>query len=124
MLARQAAAQAGRLGGQTGPAGRPERADAFLADVAGQVAQARGYPDIGALVLARLAQGASLAAISREAGLHKDWLSRHLHRVDPKAAQAARRSQFDRADAGWLAVLPRLGVDDVAICGPGTSTSI
>ena len=91
-----------------------DHADAFLAGVAGQAAQARGYPDIGALVLARVAQGASLAAISREAGLHKDWLSRHLHRVDPVAAQAARRSLPDRADAGWLAVLHRLGFHDVA----------
>ena len=44
-----------------------------------------GYPDLGAFVVARMASGASLAAISREAGLHKDWLSRHLAAVAPGA---------------------------------------
>src|SRR5260221_7006854 len=50
------------------------------------VAQQAGYPDLGSLVLARTAAGASLAGINREAGLHKDWLSRHLADVDPAAA--------------------------------------
>src|SRR5215831_12037091 len=48
-----------------------ERARARLARVAAGVARRHGYPDIGAFVLARAASGASLAAISREAGLHK-----------------------------------------------------
>src|SRR5215831_8688544 len=49
-----------------------------LARVAAQVAQRHGYPGIGALVVDQVTRGASLASISRQAGLGKDWLSRHL----------------------------------------------
>ena len=58
-------------------------------------------------------EGASLAVISREAGLNKDWLSRHLGRVDPVAAEAARRRRPHRLDARWLPALHRLGFSDV-----------
>jgi lambda repressor-like predicted transcriptional regulator len=80
------------------------------------VARRHGYPDIGAFVLARSATGASLAAISREAGLHKDWLSRHLGDIDPGAAAAAAvlGGRPARCDARWLPVLSRLGYTDVA----------
>jgi AraC-like DNA-binding protein len=90
-----------------------DRADRYLAGVAAEVARQQGYPDIQALVLARTAAGASLAAISREAGLHKDWLSRHLGRLDPAVATAARRHGPDRHDAPWLPALRRLGFADV-----------
>ena len=77
-----------------------------------------GHATIGDLVRARIASGASLAAISREAGLHKDWLSRHLYAVDPAAAAvaaaAAASARPDGADARWLPVLRSLGFDDVA----------
>ena len=69
-----------------------ERASRHLARVAAEVARRHGYPDLGAFVLARTADGASLAAISREAGLHKDWLSRHLADVAPAAAAAVPRA--------------------------------
>jgi hypothetical protein len=85
-----------------------ERADRSLARLAAVAARQLGYPDIGALVQARMADGASLAEISREAGLHKDWLSRHLARVDPAAAAAASLAFASIADyvsqrraAGW-----------------------
>jgi hypothetical protein len=91
-----------------------ERARARIARVAAGVARRHGYPDIGAFVLARVASGASLAAISREAGLHKDWLSRHLGDIDPGAAAAALRGRPVRRDARWLPVLHRLGYADVA----------
>jgi hypothetical protein len=91
-----------------------ERARARIARVAADVACRHGYPDIGAFVLARVASGASLAAISREAGLHKDWLSRHLGDIDPGAAAAAMRGRPARRDARWLPVLHRLGYADVA----------
>jgi lambda repressor-like predicted transcriptional regulator len=91
-----------------------ERARRRLAEVATAAARRAGYPDIRAFVLARAADGASLAAISREAGLHKDWLSRHLGRVDPVAAEAVRPLLPDRWDAGWRPVLGRLGFPDVA----------
>src|SRR5262249_39922763 len=58
-------------------------------------------------------QGASLAAISREAGLNKDWLSRHLGCVDPVVAEAVRRLLPNRTDARWQPALTRLGYPDV-----------
>jgi lambda repressor-like predicted transcriptional regulator len=91
-----------------------DRASRHLADVAAAVASRHGYPDLGSYVLARIEQGASLAAISREAGLNKDWLSRHLACVDPVAAQAARHRRTHRLDARWQPALTRLGFPDVA----------
>ena len=94
-----------------------ERAARRRARVAAEVAERHGYPDIGAFVLARVADGASLAAISREAGLHKDWLSRHLGDVDPAAARAvtlAARQRPDRPDGRWLPAVNALGFRDVA----------
>jgi hypothetical protein len=77
-----------------------ERARARLARVAADVARRHGYPDIGTFVLARAAGGASLAAISREAGLHKDWLSRHLGDIDPGAAAAVLSGRSARRTPG------------------------
>jgi hypothetical protein len=91
-----------------------QRAGHRLARVAADVARRHGYPDIGAFVLTRIGEGASLAAISREAGLHKDWLSRHLGGVDPAAAAAARLQHPGRQDARWLPAVGRLGFTDVA----------
>jgi AraC-like DNA-binding protein len=91
-----------------------DRASRHLADVAAAVASRHGYPDLGSYVLARIGQGASLAAISREAGLNKDWLSRHLACVDPVAAEAVRRRRPHRLDARWQPTLTRLGFPDVA----------
>jgi AraC-like DNA-binding protein len=91
-----------------------ERAARRLVGVATEVARRHGYADLGAFVLARVAEGASLAKISREAGLNKDWLSRHLSRVDPAAARAARRGRARHPGARWQATLSRLGFADVA----------
>lgn len=90
-----------------------DRAGRRLADVAGEAARSHGYPDIRAYVLARLKEGASLATISREAGLHKDWLSRHLARVDPAARDAVRQRSAFRHDARWLPAVRALGFADV-----------
>ena len=104
-----------------------ERADRHLADVAAAAARRQGYPDIGAYVRGGLAAGDSLAAMSRSAGLHKDWLSRHLGRLDPAAAAAARAARAgllpggghpgrpaSRRDAPLLPALRELGFTDVA----------
>jgi hypothetical protein len=90
-----------------------DRAARHLAGVATEVARQQGYADLGAFVLARIEEGASLAVISREAGLNKDWLSRHLSRVDPLAAAAVRRRRPQRLDTRWLPALHRLGFSDV-----------
>jgi hypothetical protein len=110
-----------------------ERADRHLAGVAAATAWQQGYRDIGAYVRGRLAAGDSLAAMSRSAGLHKDWLSRHLARLDPAAATAARaaraglpadglpaggeypgRRAAGQPDAALLRALSELGFSDVA----------
>ena len=98
--------------GRPAPAA-PARAAAQLAAVAARVARRYGYPDIGTFVLARAAGGDSLAAISRAAGLHKDWLSRHLADVDPRAAAAVPELRPARLDARWQPGLARLGFTDV-----------
>jgi hypothetical protein len=92
-----------------------DRADRYLAAVVADVARRHGHPDIQAFVTAQMQAGASLAAISRAAGLHKDWLSRHLGRVDPAAAGGARLGGTDRHDVPWLPALRRLGYQDVAV---------
>jgi hypothetical protein len=65
-------------------------------------------------VLARVASGASLAATSREAGLHKDWLHRHLAEVDPAAAAAVRPRPAGRDSPRWLQAVTALGFADVS----------
>jgi hypothetical protein len=90
-----------------------DRADRRLARVAAEAARRQGYPDIRAFVTARTQAGASLAAISREAGLHKDWLARHLGQVDPAAAAAARRRRPQRPDSLLLSAVRDLGFGDV-----------
>jgi lambda repressor-like predicted transcriptional regulator len=94
-------------------AGSRRRAEQRLRQAARRAAQRLGFADIGALVRDRVAAGASLAAISREAGLHKDWLCRHLSTVDPVVAAEVSTAPH-RADARWAPVLARLGFADVA----------
>ncbi len=76
------------------------RAARQIAETGAAVAARAGYRSIGALVLAGLAKGASLASMSRQAGLHKDWLSRHLAALDPAAARAASQVLQSRAGHG------------------------
>ncbi|MBW0114819.1 hypothetical protein [Pseudonocardia abyssalis] len=88
---------------------------AQLGTVSRDAAARLGFDSIGALVRDRVAAGASLAAISREAGLHKDWLCRHLATVDPDAAREVQESgRRARLDAPWLPVLAGLGFPCVA----------
>jgi hypothetical protein len=88
-----------------------ERADRKLAAVASSAAARQGFADIGTLVAAKMA--ASLAAVSREIGLQKDWLSRHLVRLDPMAASLARQRPRSQPDGAWKPILDGLGFDDV-----------
>jgi lambda repressor-like predicted transcriptional regulator len=91
-----------------------ERADRHLAAVAAQAAGRLGYPDLPAFVRDRARAGLSLAAMSREAGLDKDWLSRHLRRLDPATADAVAAAAGRRHDGPWGPALQRLGFPDVA----------
>lgn len=90
-----------------------ERAHERLAAVADDVAHSRGYADIGQLVQDMTRSGRSLTEISLDCGLHKDWMSRHLPRLDPAAAAAA-AAGVDRLDARWMPVLRAIGFADVA----------
>lgn len=96
-------------------AGRRRYTEQWLHRTAEEAAAKLGHPDIGSLVRARVAAGASLASISREAGLHKDWLCRHLATVDPATAAAVAETELDpvRHDARWLPSLQALGFADV-----------
>ena len=90
-----------------------ERADRKLAAVASNAAARHGFADIGSLVSARIAAGMSLAAVSREIGQHKDWLSRHLARLDPVAANLARQRPVHQPDRAWEPALRSIGFADV-----------
>jgi hypothetical protein len=97
------------------------RADRRLTAVAAEAATRLGYPDLQSFVAGRIEAGASLAAISREAGLHKDWLSRHLRRLDPVVAQTAAEAVAEavaeaaagKTELGWLPAVRSLGYADV-----------
>ena len=99
-------------------AGSARHAEERLRRTAADAAARLGYPDIGALVRERMAAGESLAGISRRAGLHKDWLSRHLARVDPATDRHVRGNRQDtnrtRRDSRWLDAVRELGFPDVA----------
>jgi AraC-like DNA-binding protein len=90
-----------------------DRAARRLAEVAARVASQQGYPTLGAYVLAGVASAASLAAISREAGLDKDWLHRHLAAVEPDVAAAVQQAPACRDSARWLRAVAALGFADV-----------
>jgi hypothetical protein len=92
-----------------------DRADRHLASVALEIARQQGYASIGSLVRDKLAAGQSLAAISRDGGLSKDWMSRHLDRIDPEAAELAHVGRPEARDARWLPIARGLGFGDVAI---------
>jgi hypothetical protein len=91
-----------------------ERASQRLTAVAQAVATRYGYADIGQLVDDMVRAGHSLAAISRACGLDKDWIQRHLPRLDPVVAATAVRRGDDRLDARWLPPLEAMGYSDVA----------
>jgi hypothetical protein len=79
--------------------GRRRQIAEQLSSTAAQAAARLGFADVGALVRDRVAGGASLAAISREAGLHKDWMCRNLATVDSEAARFVRDRAAESARA-------------------------
>jgi hypothetical protein len=110
---RQAIRAAAAVSSEVSAQANRDRAARHRAEVAARVARDQGYPTLGSYVLARVASGASLAAISRDAGLHKDWLHRHLAEVDPAVAQAVRRGPAGRDSSRWLLAVTALGFADV-----------
>ncbi len=123
---RRKAAQAARgaavgLWARSAEANR-QRARDHVTAIAADVARRHGYPDIQAFVMARTEAGDSLAAISRAAGLHKDWLSRHLGQLDPAVASLARRAAGSTA-RGCPSCAAWDSVTCPATCGTGTTPS-
>jgi DNA-binding phage protein len=110
---RKAARAAAAVHSEVAAQANRERAARHRAEVAARVASEQGYPTLGAYVLARVASGASLAAISREAGLHKNWLHRHLGEVDPPVATTVRQAPAGRDGPRWLQAVTALGFADV-----------
>ena len=110
---RKAARAAAAVHSEVAAQANRERAARHRAGVAARVASEQGYPTLGTYVLARVASGASLAAISREAGLHKDWLHRHLAEVDPAVATTVRQAPGGRDGPRWLQAVTALGFADV-----------
>lgn len=94
-------------------AGTARWAHERLNTMAATVAATFGFPDFTAYVVDRLSAGMSMAAISREAGLHKDWLNRHLARVAPEAADLREEIRSNRRDLRWRPLLDRLGFGDL-----------
>ncbi|TCK25802.1 hypothetical protein [Pseudonocardia endophytica] len=90
---------------------------ARLRDTADRVARSAGHDSIGDLVRERVGAGASLAELSREAGLHKDWLCRHLATIDPESAEEIRPLVSGprpvRHDAALRERVGAAGFDDV-----------
>jgi lambda repressor-like predicted transcriptional regulator len=83
------------------------------AQTAAKIAARFGFADFPAYVLDRLRQSMSLAAISREAGLHKDWLSRHLKTVAPDIADRRKVLRTAPHDRRLDPAARRLGYTDV-----------
>jgi ROS/MUCR transcriptional regulator protein len=110
---RQASRVAAAASSEVAVRANQERAARHRAEVAARVASEQGYPTLGAYVQARAVSGASLAAISREAGLNKDWLHRHLAEVDPAVAAAIRQAPADRDGPRWVQAVTALGFAEV-----------
>lgn len=83
-------------------------------DVVGaRAAASLGFKELGALVTDRVRRGQSLASTSREAGLHKDWLQRHLCTVCPDVAERLEELRLDPADRRLLVLAAERGFDCV-----------
>src|SRR5580704_18011198 len=91
-------------------AGRQRAAAGHLSRDAARASTGRPLPEqrrrkaarAAAAASGAVAAQASLAAISREAGLHKDWLYRHLAEVDPAVSAAVRPAPAGRDSPRWV----------------------
>ncbi|MEV4132792.1 hypothetical protein AB0J72_11590 [Dactylosporangium sp. NPDC049742] len=93
--------------------GNRQRSEQHLSEVSAKVAAQFGFASFAGYVRDRLASGRSLAAISREAGLHKDWLSRHLPAIAPDLAAQRTRIRAHPGDARLLPAARAAGHADV-----------
>ena len=94
--------------------GNRRRAERHREQIAAEVAGRFGFATFAAYLVDRLGSGASMAAISREAGLHKDWVSRHLPAVAPQLAEAQHAGGPARSGLRLRPVAHRWGFTDAA----------
>ncbi|GAA2593800.1 hypothetical protein GCM10010399_25480 [Dactylosporangium fulvum] len=95
-------------------AGNRRRAERHRDEVAAAVAARFGYATFVAYVGARLAAGWSMAAVSREAGLHKDWVCRQLPALAPALAAGRTVVRPHPGDVRLSPIARSLGHADVA----------
>ena len=81
--------------------------------LADSIATRFDFPTFPAYVGDRLRRGLSMAAISREAGLHKDWLSRHIASVAPELARSTAALRTPATELRLGPTARRLGYADV-----------
>ncbi|MEV8517271.1 hypothetical protein [Dactylosporangium sp. NPDC051484] len=77
--------------------GNRRRGERHRARIAAQVAARFGFATFEEYLAARVRAGLSMAAISREAGLHKDWVCRHAPVTQRPAPGEARLGPVARA---------------------------
>lgn len=103
-----------RISPQARDEGTRRRRRRELEDLARRTASRFGFATIDDFVADRVGQGTSLAAISREAGLHKDWFQRHLPLVAPGVAARLEELRLPPADRRLLQLVAPLGFHDIA----------
>ncbi|MFG1928699.1 hypothetical protein [Cryptosporangium sp. NPDC048952] len=101
-----------RINPQARADGVRRRAERHLDEVASALAARFGFPDFRGYLRNRLDADVSLAAISREAGLHKDWMTRHVPKLVPELAGHWAEAADRRADAPFTAAAQRGGFAD------------
>lgn len=94
--------------------GSRRRAERHRQRIASVSADRFGFDDFVGYVVDRLGHGMSLAAISREAGLHKDWVSRQLPALAPDIARTRRSLRPHVGDARLRPVALSFGFADSA----------
>ncbi|HTJ39554.1 MAG TPA: MucR family transcriptional regulator [Dactylosporangium sp.] len=73
-------------------AGNRRRGERHRERITADVARRFGFPTFEEYLVARVRAGLSMAAISREAGLHKDWVSRHAPATSRHAPATSRQA--------------------------------
>lgn len=94
--------------------GNRRRADRHRERIAAEVAGRFGFDTFAGYLADRLGAGLSMTAISQEAGLHKNWVSRHLPAVAPHLAGTRHTVQPHHSDVRLRPVAHRRGYPDTA----------
>jgi lambda repressor-like predicted transcriptional regulator len=91
-------------------AGTARHARRQLREQGAEIAARFGFAELRDYVRDRRRRGLSLAAMSREAGVHKDWFSRHLPALAPEV-DGPGAGRPATVDAAWQSIVAALGFD-------------